>query len=99
MLTEAQIRQIRPLRYARKVTDGNGLYLLVTPKGGLCWRYSYRFGGKRKTLALGIFPDVPVDRARVRHQAAKRLLADGIDPSTRRHELRTAQGISQLIQE
>jgi hypothetical protein len=57
------------------------LYLLVTPKGGRCWRYAYRFAGKHKTVSLGIFPDVPLDRARSRHEFARNLLAKGIDPA------------------
>jgi hypothetical protein len=53
MLTEAQIQAIKPVRYERRVTDGQGLDLLVTPKGALHWRFRYRIAGKCKTLALG----------------------------------------------
>lgn len=89
MLTEKQVRNIKPLRYSQKVTDGRGLYLLVAANGGRYWRYDYRFEDRRKTLALGIYPDVPLDRARVRHQEARSLLARGIDPSVKKRELRT----------
>ncbi len=51
-----------------------------------------RYGGKRKTLSLGTYPDVPVARAQARHRAARRLLAGGIDPSLRRRELRLMDG-------
>jgi hypothetical protein len=88
MLTKSKARAIKPRRIARKVFDGAGLYLLVTPKGGRCWRYAYRFAGRRKTLSLGIYPDVPVDLASARHQFARNLLAHGIDPSG----LKTALG-------
>ena len=81
MLTESRAQGIKPRRIARKVFDGAGLYLLVTPKGGRCWRYAYRFAGKHKTLSLGIFPDVPLDLARSRHEFARNLLAKGIDPA------------------
>jgi Arm DNA-binding domain len=81
MLTEAEIQAIKPVRYERKVTDGKGLYLLVTPKGALHWRFRYRFAGKRKTLALGTYPVVTLGWARSRHQSFRDLLADGIDPS------------------
>jgi hypothetical protein len=74
-------------RYARKIFDGRGLYMLVTPNGGRYWRYNYRFEGKLKTVALGIHPDVPLERARVRHQVARSLLAEGIDPSARKRAL------------
>lgn len=80
--------QERSVRYPRKISSGGGLYLLVMPRGGRYWRYKYRFDGKHKTLALGTFPDVPVDRAHARHQAARQLLAAGIDPACRKGELR-----------
>ncbi len=73
-----------PLRHARKIVDGRGLYLLVMPNGSRYWRYNYRFEGKHKTLALGIQPDISLDKARARHQIARTLLADGVDPSTRK---------------
>jgi len=76
------------VRYPRKIFYGGGLYLLVRPQGGRYWHYQYRYGGRRKTLSLGTYPDVPVDRARSRHRAARQLLATGIDPGPRRRELR-----------
>jgi hypothetical protein len=88
MLTETEVQAIKPLRYSRKVSDGGGLYLLVTPKGGRRWQYAYRFARKHKTLSLGIHPDVPLDRARSRHEFARNLLAHGLDPSA----LKTALG-------
>jgi len=81
MLTETEVRAIKPVRYSRKVSDGGGSYLLVTPKGGRCWRDAYRFAQTYKTLALGTYPDVPLDRARSRHEFARNLLAHGLDPS------------------
>jgi transposase-like protein len=76
-----QTGELEPRRYARKRFYGRGLHMLVMPSGGRYWRYNYRFEGKLKTLALGIHPDVSLDKARARHQAARTLLADGIDPS------------------
>jgi hypothetical protein len=81
MLTEAEIKAIKPLRYLRKVSDGGGLYLLVTPKGGRWWRYAYRFAQKHRALALGAYPAVPLERARARLEFARNLLAHGLDPS------------------
>jgi hypothetical protein len=72
---------IQPVRQARKFSYGGGLYLLVAPTGGRYWRYNYRFDKKQKTLALGAYPDVSLDKARARHREAKRLLSAGIDPS------------------
>lgn len=88
MLTETEARTAKPVRYARKVTDGGGLFLLITPKGRRYWRYQYRYGGKFKTLALGVHPDVSLEKARGRHLFARSLLADGIDPSALKRALR-----------
>jgi len=81
-------RSVGSVRYPRKISFGGNLYLLVRPQGGRYWQYHYRYGGKRKTLSLGTYPDVPILRARSRHLAARRLLAAGEDPSLRRKELR-----------
>jgi transposase-like protein len=78
------------VRYPRKLSFGRNLYMLVMPKGGRYWRYCYRYGGKRKTLALGTYPDVPIARARSRHQVARQWLAAGVDPALKRGELRRA---------
>ena len=81
MLSDALIRSTKPSSRPRKVSDGGGLHLLVAPNGGRYWRYSYRFHGKQKTLALGVYPDVNLAKARARHQAAREALADGTDPA------------------
>jgi integrase len=81
MLTDAKLRAVRPTDHAHKLFDAGGLYLLVTPNGGRYWRFNYRFNGKYKTLAFGVYPDVPLAKARVRHKAARDRLNDGIDPS------------------
>ncbi len=74
-------RDTQARRCARKIFHGRGLYLLVMPGGSRYWRYNYRFDGKLKTLALGVHPDVSLEKARARHQVARTMLADGIDPS------------------
>ncbi len=68
-----------------KYSDGGGMYLLVNA-GGKYWRFDYRFDGKRKTLALGVYPAVSLEKARKRRDAARELLADGIDPGTAKKE-------------
>jgi len=75
------------LRYARKILYSGGLYLLVMPNGGRYWRYNYRFHGKYNTLAFGFRPNVSLEEARARHQAARSMLANGIDPSTHKRAL------------
>ena len=64
--------------------------MLVAPIGGRYWRYNYRFNGRQKTLALGIYPDIALGKARARHQEARRLVDAGIDPAVRKRELRSA---------
>ena len=81
MLTDIQLRSAKPSARPRKLFDAHGLHLLVMPNGARYWRYNYRFNAKEKTLALGVYPDVGLAKARVRHQAARQLLDDGVDPS------------------
>lgn len=81
MLTDTQIRNAKPSDRPRKLFDARGLYLHVMPNGGRYWRFNYRFNGKYKTLALGVYPDVSLAKARARLQEARQQLDDGIDPS------------------
>jgi integrase len=73
-----------------KHADGGGMYLLVNA-GGKYWRMDYRFSGKRKTLALGVYPDVSLAKARKRREAARELLAGGIDPGNAKREEKAAK--------
>jgi hypothetical protein len=83
-LTDAKLRAIKPRSADFKIADGEGLYLLVTTTGAKRWRLAYRFAGKQKALALGVYPKVSLLEARRARDAAKRLSADGIDPSEAR---------------
>ncbi len=87
MLSDARIRGAKPTDRPVKLSDGGGLYLMVTPSGARCWRYNYRFGEKQKTLSLGLYPDVSLARARACHLEARQQLAQGIDPSAEKREL------------
>ena len=68
-----------------KHSDGGGLYLHIT-KAGKYWRMNYRFAGKQKTLALGVYPAVSLAKARQGRDKARELLAQGTDPSTAKRE-------------
>ncbi len=78
-LTDTAIRNAKPEEKSYKLTDGRGLYLLVN-KSGKYFRWDYRFAGKRKTLALGVYPEIRLKEAREKHEDLRRLLAQGIDP-------------------
>ena len=87
-LTEITIRQAKPAERPRKLFDGGGLYLLITPQGCKYWRYRYRFAGKDRTLSLGVYREVSLKQARQLHREAKSLLYQGIDPLTRQQKQR-----------
>jgi hypothetical protein len=84
MLTDARVRNAKPTQRPIKLSDGGGLYLLIQPRGNKLWRMAYRFAGKQKTLAFGVYPTVSLQDAREKREAAKRVLAKGIDPSAQR---------------
>lgn len=72
--------QLRSLKIPGKHADGYGLYLEVTAAGGRYWRLKYRFGGKEKRLAFGVYPTVGLKLARERRDEARKLLDQGLDP-------------------
>ncbi len=90
MLSDVTLRKTKPAAKPVKLFDERGLYLLVTPAGGKLWRLKYRFDRKEKLLALGAYPDVPLAEARNRREAARGLLAAGVDPAKRRRAERVA---------
>lgn len=86
-LSDIQVKTAKPNKGAYKLADGGGLYLLVSPTGGKLWRMDYRFDAKRKTVSFGAYPTISLADARQRREEAKRLLANGVDPS----EMKKAQ--------
>lgn len=84
MLTETRIRAAKPGEKTYKLFDERGLFMLVKPAGYPCWHFKYRFEGREKLISLGTYPDVPLKRAREKRDDARRLVADGIDPSAKR---------------
>lgn len=94
MLNETVIARAKPRAAAYQMTEGRGMFLLVTPAGGKLWRYKYRYGGTQKQMGLGKYPDVPLSRARSLHEAARRLLATGVDPMTERKAQKLAAATS-----
>ena len=85
-LSDVAIKNARAAPKPYKLADAGGLYLLVTPTHSKLWRFDYRFAGKRKTLAVGPYPQVKLIDARDERDAAKRSLRAGVDPSEQRRE-------------
>ena len=83
-LTDTAIRNAKARAKPFRLADARGLYLEMAPAGGKWWRLKYRFGGKEKRLSLGVYPDVSLGMARERRDSARKLLADGVDPSANR---------------
>jgi integrase len=90
-LTDVGIRNAKPGAKPAKLFDERGLFLIVTPSGGKWWRFKYRFDSKEKLLSLGVYPDVALKEARERRDAARKLLADGIDPGVNRKAVKAAR--------
>lgn len=92
-LTVRQIDTAKPKEKPYKLSDGGGLYLEVTTNGSRYWRLKYRFAGKEKRLAFGVYPEVSLAQAREKREAAKKLLSAGSDPG----ELKKAEKIAQKL--
>jgi hypothetical protein len=90
-LTNTAIRTAKPAKKARKLFDGGGLYIEVSPAGGKWWRFKYRFDDKEKRVSLGVYPDVPLKAARNKRDETRKLLAAGIDPSDNRKAVKAGR--------
>jgi integrase len=93
-LTDTAIRRAKPRERPYKLADAGGLYLHVQPTGQRYWRLKYRHAGKEKVLALGVYPDVSLAKARAGRDDAKRLLKEGRDPVSTRKQQRRAQQVA-----
>ena len=87
-LTSLAVKQAQPAGKTKRLYDERGLYLEISPAGGKWWRLKYRFAGKEKRLSLGVYPDISLKEARAARDEARRLIAQGVDPSARRKEIR-----------
>lgn len=85
-LTDKACKAAKPAEKPRKLADSQGLYLEIMPGGAKYWRLKYRFQGKEKRLALGVYPEVSLAEAREKRDQARKNLANGIDPSFARKE-------------
>lgn len=91
-LTDTAVRNAKPGSKPIKLFDGDGLFLLVHPNGGKYWRFKYRFAGKEKLLALGVYPEVSLKDARDKRDNARKQVAAGIDPGELKKARKNAKG-------
>lgn len=89
-LSDTACRKAKPGPGIRKLADEKGLALWVTPEGGRYWRFRYRWLGKEQMLSLGTYPDVSLEKARRKRDELRELLADGINPSAHRQQMKAA---------
>jgi len=94
-LTELGVRKAKPSSKPKKLSDGGGLFLLLHPNGSKYWRMKYRFMGKEKLLAIGVWPEVSLIAAREKRNEAKQLLKSGKDPSAAKKNLKLNKRVAQ----
>ncbi len=97
-LSHTTVKNAKPEAKSRKLFDERGLFLLVNPNGSKWWRFKYRFDNKEKLMSLGVYPDVSLRDALDRRDDARKLIANGIDPSQNRkaNKLARAEGCELL---
>jgi len=89
-LNDLKVRTAKPKAKPYKLYDIDGLYLLVTEKGGKWWRFRYRFDNKEKLLSLGTYPEISFADARQRRDEARNQFAHGIDPGAVRKAMKNS---------
>lgn len=89
-LVDMALRQAKPAEKPYRLYDGLGLYMEVAVSGSRCWRLKYRYLNKEKRMSLGIYPEVTLVEARERREAARKLLANGVDPAMDKREKQRA---------
>jgi hypothetical protein len=80
-LTALAIQNAKPKAKPYKLSDGGGLFLCIEPHGSKLWRFRYHFDNKEKMISFGSFPEVSLASARAKREDARKLIADGKDPS------------------
>lgn len=91
---DANLQGDQPAPRLTKLADGGGLMLWIEPNGARRWRFAYRFGGKQKSLAFGTYPQTTLAEARAARDAARKLLAAGVDPSQSKRARKAAQAVA-----
>jgi hypothetical protein len=95
-LTDAKIRAAKPDEKPYKLADSGNMFLLVHPNGSRYWRLRYRFLGKEKTLALGVYPDISLSEAREKRDSARKQIVKVLTPANK-SEQRSLYPISPIL--
>ncbi|ENM2867230.1 integrase arm-type DNA-binding domain-containing protein [Citrobacter koseri] len=90
-LSDVKVRSAKPEAKAYKLTDGEGMILLVHPNGSKYWRFRFRFSGKQHLMAFGVYPETSLADARQKREEARRLVAAGIDPREHKRAVKEEQ--------
>lgn len=99
MLTEIKIRSLKPQAKTKRYFDGNGLYLEVRKNGSKYWRWKYRYEGKEKLLAFGVYSQVTLKTARLKRDEARSTLLSGADPAAIKDEEKTAPTFREIAEQ
>ena len=86
MLNDTQIRKAKPQAKPYKLTDSNGLYIVINPNGSKLWRYRFRIDGKESVFSIGAYPEISLAEAREKRKEARLLVQQGINPAKDRAE-------------
>ena len=98
-LTDTAIRNAKPIDKPYKLSDAQGLYLLIKPNGSKLWQLKYRFGGKEKKLAFGAYPTVTLANARKLREEARAVLSAGDDPGVKKQQEKQAKKSGNTFEE
>lgn len=90
-LTDTAVKNAKPKEKQYRLTDGQGLYLLIKPSGKKYWRLDYILHGTRKTYAMGGYPGKSLKQVRAERDEAKALVANGVDPVLHRKSMQEAK--------
>ncbi len=96
MLTDSIIKKAKSKPKQYKLSDGNGLNLLIYPNGGKYWQYRFSFQGKETMMSLGTYPDISLDEARKRLAALRTSRAKGVNPSKEKQALKQESIANQI---
>ena len=99
ILRDTTIKSAKPAGKNYRLTDGDGLYIIINTKGGKWWRFDYSFNGNRKTLSLGVYPETSIKTARQNAALARENVANGIDPSNIRKDEKSKNEQSNINKE